>query len=84
MASLNATAGTAVQVGGVYVPGAFRNRGYGRAVTRALLAEAAASGARQAVLFANNAASVRAYRAIGFRQVGWYRIAFLHQPTEAA
>ncbi len=53
-------------------------------MTRALLAEAAAGGARQAVLFANNPAAVRAYRAIGFRQVGDYRIAFLDTPMGAA
>ena len=54
-----------------------RGKRLGREVTRALLAEARDNGARQAVLFANNDAAARAYQAIGFRQVGWYRIAFL-------
>jgi ribosomal protein S18 acetylase RimI-like enzyme len=80
MAALNARAGEMVQVGGVYVPPARRNQGLGRRVTRALLAEAGPNGAREAVLFANNEAAARAYRGIGFRQIGQYRIAFLHAP----
>jgi GNAT superfamily N-acetyltransferase len=80
MAALNARAGEMVQVGGVYVPPARRNQGLGRRVTRALLAEARGQGARQAVLFANNEAAARAYLGIGFRQIGQYRIAFLHAP----
>jgi ribosomal protein S18 acetylase RimI-like enzyme len=78
MAALNAQAGDMVQVGGVYVPPPRRNQGLGRRVTRALLAETARKGARAAVLFANNDAAARAYRGIGFRQIGQYRIAFLH------
>jgi predicted GNAT family acetyltransferase len=53
-----------------------------RKVTRALLAEARASGAREAILFSNNDAASRAYRSIGFEQVGQYRIAFLHSPRQ--
>ncbi len=81
MAALNATAGDVVQVGGVFVPPDHRGTGLGRRVTAALLAEARDKGARIAVLFANNAAASRAYQAIGFGQVGWYRIAFLAEPV---
>jgi GNAT superfamily N-acetyltransferase len=80
MAALNARAGDMVQVGGVYVPPARRNQGLGRRMTRALLTEARGQGARAAVLFANNDAAARAYLGIGFRQIGQYRIAFLHAP----
>jgi GNAT superfamily N-acetyltransferase len=80
MAALNARAGDMVQVGGVYVPPARRNQGLGRRMTRALLTEARGQGAREAVLFANNEAAARAYLGIGFRQIGQYRIAFLHAP----
>ncbi|MBL9047630.1 MAG: GNAT family N-acetyltransferase [Tabrizicola sp.] len=80
MAAVNARAGTSVQVGGVFVPPAARNRGLGRAVTRALLAETRAKGTTEAVLFSNNEAASQAYRSIGFTEVGSYRIAFLHTP----
>lgn len=83
MAALNARAGASVQVGGVYVPPGCRNRGLGRAVTRALLAEARAGGAAEAILFADNEAAARAYRSIGFAQVGEYCIGFLHGPCRA-
>jgi RimJ/RimL family protein N-acetyltransferase len=80
MAALNAEAAGMVQVGGVFVPADLRNRGLGGAVTQAVLADARARGAKEAVLFANNPAAARAYRAIGFAEVGSYRIAFLHAP----
>lgn len=81
MAALNARVAGMVQVGGVFVPADLRNRGLGRRMTAALLAEARVAGARSAILFANNDAAARAYAAIGFRQIGWYRVAVLHRPT---
>lgn len=80
MAGLNARVATMVQVGGVYVPAAARGQGLGRAVTRALLIEARAEGATDAVLFANNPAAARSYEALGFTRIGSYRIVFLGQP----
>ena len=82
MAALNPRAGDSVQVGGVFVQPENRGRGLGRAVTRPLLAQARDRGAREAILFSNSDAATRAYRSIGFRQVGQYRIAFLHRPTQ--
>ncbi|GAA6191783.1 GNAT family N-acetyltransferase [Phaeobacter sp. NW0010-22] len=82
MASLNAIVSDHVQVGGVYVPSDMRGRGYGRDVTLGLLQEAKGNGKKVAVLFANNPPAARAYEAIGFEQVGWYRIALLGQPQE--
>ncbi len=81
MAAINARAARMVQVGGVFVPEKLRNRGHGRAVTRALLAMARGDGADEAVLFANNPAAARAYRGIGFAEVGAYRIALLARPV---
>ena len=80
MAGLNAGLPEIVQVGGVFVPAPQRNRGLGRRVTAALLAGARARGARTALLFANNDAAARAYAGIGFRKIGAYRVAVLHQP----
>ncbi len=82
MASLNAIVSDHVQVGGVFVPSGMRGRGYGRAVTLGLLQDAERNGSKVAVLFANNRPAARAYEAIGFEQVGWYRIALLGQPQE--
>jgi ribosomal protein S18 acetylase RimI-like enzyme len=81
MAALNAKVGSAVQVGGVFVPQGARNQGFGRQVTQALLAGARDKGATDAYLSANNAAACRAYEAIGFGRIGDYRIALLHAPV---
>lgn len=75
MAAVNAQVQDIVQVGGVYVPPAGRNRGLGRRAVQALLMQAEADGARRAVLFSNNDAASRAYEAIGFRRVGDYLVA---------
>lgn len=80
MAAINAKAHDHVQVGGVFVPPENRNRGFGRRVTKALLIEARAKGARTAILFSNNDAATRAYEAIGFRQIATFRIALLSAP----
>ena len=80
MAGMNAEVDGIVQLGSVHVPRDRRNRGLGRRVTAALLAEQRARGIHRAVLFANNAAAARAYEAIGFGQVGSYRIALLDAP----
>lgn len=79
MAAINARLPDVVQVGGVFVPSELRGQGLGRRVTAALLAEARQDGARTAILFANNAAAERAYRAIGFEPVGHYRVAILRE-----
>lgn len=79
-ASLNAQVDGIVQVGGVFVPVAARNRGLGRKVTAARLAEAREDGARMAILFSNNDAASRAYEAIGFERIGAYRVAVLKTP----
>lgn len=63
-----------------------RGRGLGRAITASLAAEALASGATGLWLemYADNAAAARAYRAVGFDEVGRYRSALLHGPSSPA
>ncbi|WP_209506654.1 GNAT family N-acetyltransferase [Ruegeria sp. HKCCSP335] len=80
MASVNAKVHDQIQVGGVFVPRKNRNRGLGRRVTTALMQKAKSEGAAAAILFANNAPAARAYEAIGFQQVGWYKVALLQEP----
>jgi GNAT superfamily N-acetyltransferase len=63
-------AGETIQIGGVGTPKDRRNRGYGRAVVAGPLLAARARGRARGLLFTNNPAAGRAYRAIGFAAVG--------------
>lgn len=76
MTGFNARLPDMVQVGGVYTPPSLRGQGHARTAVALHLAEARAAGARRAVLFAASGAALRAYAAIGFRQVGEYRLMF--------
>jgi predicted GNAT family acetyltransferase len=80
--AFNAATADAVQVGGVWTPPALRSRGYGRAVVAASLLDARAEGVEEAILFTDedNLPAQRAYEALGFRQVGDYRLLFLKAP----
>lgn len=59
-----------VQVGGVYTPPERRGRGHARRVVALHLDEARRAGVRKAVLFSASQSASRAYRAIGFQQIG--------------
>lgn len=63
-----------------------RGRGLGRAITSALAAEALASGATGVWLemYADNAVAARAYRGVGFEEMGRYRSALLDGPSSPA
>lgn len=80
MATLNARAGDAVQVGGVYTPPEGRGQGRAGRIVASLLAEVRATGARLALLFAASPAATAAYRRIGFAGIGRYRVALLAAP----
>lgn len=81
MTAFNARVQGMVQVGSVYTPAALRGRGHARTAVALHLAEAAAEGARRAVLFAASPAARRAYEAIGFRSTGAYHLIGLAVPT---
>jgi predicted GNAT family acetyltransferase len=83
--SFNAVIGEAVQVGGVWTPPELRRRGYGRAAVAASLLDVRAEGATKAILFTgeDNIAAQKAYVALGFRQVGRYRMLLLRSPIQA-
>ncbi|WP_189369712.1 GNAT family N-acetyltransferase [Tateyamaria omphalii] len=80
MTSTNAVVDDTVQIGGVFVPESLRNRGYGRRVVAAQLAQARDNGARRAILFAASKAAEAAYVAIGFHRIGTYRVVILKTP----
>lgn len=83
--SFNATTSEAVQVGGVWTPPEFRSRGYGRAVVAASLLDARQQGVQEAILFTDeeNVPAQRAYEALGFEEIGDYRLLFLKVPLRA-
>lgn len=76
MTGFNAQVPDMVQVGGVYTPPELRGRGHAR---RALALHLRANGARRATLFSAGAAAARAYRALGFRQIGDWALVLLAQ-----
>ena len=80
--SFNATTSEAVQVGGVWTPPELRSRGYGRAVVAASLLDARKEGVQEAILFTDeeNRPAQRAYEALGFEEIGDYRLLFLRVP----
>ena len=80
--TFNAEIREVVQVGGVYTPPEARGRGYARSVVAAALLDARAECAGDAILFTDddNQAAQKAYRAIGFRPIGNYRIVLV-QPA---
>ena len=79
LTGLNARLADVVQVGGVFVPPAFRSQGLARRAVAFHLAEARSAGASRAVLFAATPAALRAYQAIGFTQTGWMGLALLQK-----
>lgn len=74
MTGFNAQVPGMVQVGGVYTPPDLRGRGHAR---RALALHLLATGAPRATLFSASAAAARAYRALGFRQIGDWTLMLL-------
>jgi predicted GNAT family acetyltransferase len=80
--SFNATTAEAVQIGGVWTPPELRSRGYGRAVVAASLLDARAQGVMKSILFTGvrNVPAQSAYRGLGFRRIGDYRLLLLHPP----
>jgi RimJ/RimL family protein N-acetyltransferase len=72
----------AVQVGGVWTPPELRSRGYARAAVAVSLLAAHVEGAERGILFTGkeNVPAQRAYEALGFRNVGDYRLLLLRPP----
>ena len=77
--AFNASIDEAVQIGGVYTPPEFRGKGYGRSVVAHSLAKAREMGVSQSILFTeeDNIPAQKAYEAIGFEQIGQFRLSML-------
>lgn len=69
-----------VQLGPVWTPPEFRNKGYARQIVALCLQQAMALGVNTALLFTNNPPACRAYEAIGFKHIGAYRLAICKSP----
>jgi predicted GNAT family acetyltransferase len=82
MSAVNAHAGHAVQIGGVFVRRDMRGRGLAAEVVRAQLAELRDEGFARAILFAGSDTAARVYEKIGFQKVGDYRVAVLESPVQ--
>ena len=80
----NAVVEDTVQIGGVYTPPEHRRRGFARAAVALHLQEAQQNGTERALLFAANEAAARAYRAIGFRQIGQFSLVVWDGPQQVA
>jgi predicted GNAT family acetyltransferase len=86
MTAFNATTPEVVQIGGVFTPEPLRGRGYARAAVAHSLLQARAGGVQSSLLFTgnDNLPAQRAYRALGYEQVGDYRLSFLKTPLPAS
>ena len=72
--NFNAYLPDAAQVGGVYTPPCGRGHGFARRAVAAHLNEAFAAGVENAILFSASETASKAYRAVGFREIGAYQI----------
>ncbi len=72
--NFNAYMPDTVQLGGVYTPPSVRGNGFARRAVAAHLEEAFAAGAENAILFSASETASKAYRAVGFREIGAYQI----------
>ncbi|HEY3919787.1 MAG TPA: GNAT family N-acetyltransferase [Stellaceae bacterium] len=79
-AAFNAMVPDTVQVGGVFTPPVLRGKGYARAVVAGQLQIARSEGVEAAVLFTASSAGIRAYEAVGFREIGEFGLVLLKKP----
>jgi GNAT superfamily N-acetyltransferase len=80
MTGFNAQVGQTVQIGGVYTPPELRRRGYARTAIELHLAQAKKSGAKRALLFADDPAAIKAYRSVGFSDIGKFTLCIFSKP----
>jgi len=71
-----------VNIGNVYVPEADRGKGHAGRIVASELCRLRAEGVREAVLFANNDAAMKAYERLGFHQIDTFRVAMMNVPVK--
>ncbi len=82
LSAFNARLSDMVQVGPVWTPPEYRNKGYARLLLAYTLYQEKLKGTKQAILFTDNPAAIKAYLAIGFKKIGHYRLALLEKPLK--
>jgi predicted GNAT family acetyltransferase len=82
LSAFNARLIDMVQVGPVWTPPEYRNKGLARLLLAYTLQQEKLKGTKQAILFTDNPAAIKAYLAIGFKKIGNYRLALLEQPVQ--
>lgn len=80
LSAFNARLLDMIQIGPVWTPPEFRNKGYARTLVALTLIQAQKEGITKAILFTDNPAAIKAYQAIGFEEIGFYRLAILKKP----
>lgn len=81
LSAFNARLADMVQVGPVWTPPEYRNKGFARLLLSYTLHQEKLQGTKQAILFTDNPAAIKAYLAIGFKKIGNYRLALLKKPA---
>lgn len=82
LSAFNARLADMVQVGPVWTPPQYRNKGFARLLLSYTLRQEERKGTKKAILFTDNPAAIKAYLAIGFKKVGHYRLALLEKPVQ--
>jgi len=82
LSGFNARLPDIVQIGPVWTPPEYRCRGYARALVALTLQKAKEQSVEKAILFTDNPAAAKAYKAIGFEEIGSYRLALLKKPLD--
>ena len=82
LSGFNARLTDMIQVGPVWTPPEYRNKGFARLLLAYTLQQEKIKGSKKAILFTDNPAAIKAYLAIGFKKIGNYRLALLEQTVE--
>ncbi len=82
LSAFNARLSDMIQVGPVWTPPEYRNKGFARLLLAYTLHQEKLKGTKQAILFTDNPAAIKAYLAIGFKKIGNYRLALLEKPIK--
>ncbi|CDZ78503.1 putative acetyltransferase [Legionella massiliensis] len=77
LCGFNASLPDIVQIGPVYTPYPLRNKGFARIAVYLCLQEAMKKEVKRAILFTNDNSAIQAYKALGFQEIGKYRLALL-------
>ncbi len=80
LSAFNARLPDIVQIGPVWTPPDHRNNRFARYLLAETLKNARLQGVEKAILFTDEPAAAKAYQAIGFGEIGHFRLALLQQP----